>query len=373
VRIRCQGRRGIHTGFLRDLSVSGMFVRILDPELPGRRLEFDLDLQLPGGRRRLSGLGEVAWCRAVYEGPARPPGMGVRLLRLDPEGRQWLAEIFGAGATLPPLHEPLVPPPEALSPRPAGRSEAPGTIGWTAWRRWAALLVLGALAAGAVTGWRWRQPGSPPAVAEPIAPAPVAEESYSDAAELESPASDALAEWLATLGPAGATVGAPPSAAAAPLAEATSEAASAERVEPSLLPASSPWEVQQMARVVAIGWSVSDEGTLLTIAGDGAPDPTRIRSSGIRGESPRRVIQLRGVRGEAYTLEVHSAELLRVRTGYHPEGEGELHVVLDLASAEVEVSPPELAAQEVRLLVRRAATPRAAPSVRGSLGGDSSP
>jgi uncharacterized protein (TIGR02266 family) len=94
VRLRCVGRIGVHTGFLRDLSRGGMFLRLVDPEPVGAPIGFEISL--PGVRARIRGSGEVAWARPRYEGPGRPPGMAVRFVTLETAGAAALAELLGA-------------------------------------------------------------------------------------------------------------------------------------------------------------------------------------------------------------------------------------------------------------------------------------
>jgi uncharacterized protein (TIGR02266 family) len=94
VRLRCTGRVGVHSGFLRDLSRGGMFLRLVDPEEAGTQLGFELSL--PGRRHKVRGTGEVAWARQRYEGPGRPGGMAVRFVTLEVEGARELTDLLGA-------------------------------------------------------------------------------------------------------------------------------------------------------------------------------------------------------------------------------------------------------------------------------------
>ena len=107
VRLSCDGRRGIHTGFVRDISRGGMFLRLVDPEPAGKRMGFELFL--PGWRIPARGVGEVAWQRPNYEGPGRPPGMAIRFVALEPVAIEMLARV------LPDGEAPAV---EVLRPRP---------------------------------------------------------------------------------------------------------------------------------------------------------------------------------------------------------------------------------------------------------------
>ncbi len=95
VRLQCDGRRGIHTGFVRDISRGGMFLRLVDPEPAGKRLGFELFL--PGWRIPARGVGEVAWQRPSYEGPGRPPGMAIRFVALEPVAIEMLARVLPDG------------------------------------------------------------------------------------------------------------------------------------------------------------------------------------------------------------------------------------------------------------------------------------
>ena len=107
VRLSCAGRRGIHTGFVRDISRGGMFLRLVDPEPVGRRLGFELFL--PGWRSPARGVGEVAWNRPTYEGPGRPPGMALRFVALEARAIEMLAAVLPGGEA---------PAVEVLEPRP---------------------------------------------------------------------------------------------------------------------------------------------------------------------------------------------------------------------------------------------------------------
>jgi len=121
VRLSCAGRRGIHTGFVRDIARGGMFLRLVDPEPPGRRLGFELFL--PGWRSPARGVGEVAWNRPTYEGPGRPPGMAIRFVALEPRAIEMLAAVLPAGEA---------PEVEVLQPRPlppVRRDEKPAQVG----------------------------------------------------------------------------------------------------------------------------------------------------------------------------------------------------------------------------------------------------
>ncbi len=75
----------------RNISLTGMFIRTDSPEPPGAVFMFEVwvgdDYQL------VHGVGEVVWERRRADGPNRPPGMGVRFLKLDPDSRRVISGL----------------------------------------------------------------------------------------------------------------------------------------------------------------------------------------------------------------------------------------------------------------------------------------
>ncbi|HEV8241878.1 MAG TPA: PilZ domain-containing protein [Thermoanaerobaculia bacterium] len=138
VRLSCAGRRGIHTGFVRDISRGGMFLRLVDPEPVGRRLGFELFL--PGWRMPARGVGEVAWQRPSYEGPGRPPGMAIRFVALEQRAIEMIAALLPGGEA--PSVEVLAPPP--LPPVRRDERREGGAIGEEAAARLAGATAIGA-------------------------------------------------------------------------------------------------------------------------------------------------------------------------------------------------------------------------------------
>ena len=128
VRLSCAGRRGIHTGFVRDIARGGMFLRLVDPEPPGRRLGFELFL--PGWRMPARGVGEVAWSRPSYEGPGRPPGMAIRFVALEARAIEMLAALLPGGEVAPvEVLQPRPLPPVRRDEKPAAPVAPVGEVG----------------------------------------------------------------------------------------------------------------------------------------------------------------------------------------------------------------------------------------------------
>jgi len=87
------------------------------------------------------------------------------------------------------------------------------------------------------------------------------------------------------------------------------------------------------------GQQVGDE-TILTVWGNGDFSTERYSHLRVGGPKAREVIKIGGIR-QAYpksTLALKSAHVRQVRTGYHAEGGGELHIVLDLLTPQVTLS-----------------------------------
>jgi hypothetical protein len=97
-------------------------------------------------------------------------------------------------------------------------------------------------------------------------------------------------------------------------------------------------------------------GTDVLLWGNGEIPPETYKRARLDGNPPRELIRLSGVRGvqPQTRVVVGTAEVLQVRTGYHPEaGNGELHVVLDLAHPAVTVTGVEQEPHRLRIHLRR--------------------
>jgi uncharacterized protein (TIGR02266 family) len=82
---------GFISEYSSNLSPTGMFIVTEKPEPPGRIL--DLEFRLGDGFEIINGQGEVVWARTVPDGPARPPGMGIRFLDLSPGSQELIYRI----------------------------------------------------------------------------------------------------------------------------------------------------------------------------------------------------------------------------------------------------------------------------------------
>jgi uncharacterized protein (TIGR02266 family) len=69
-----------------NLSRGGMFLITTDPLKEGTQL--NLSFSTPGDKRMIKVTGEVVWARDEKESPDRPPGMGIRFLRIEEKDRE---------------------------------------------------------------------------------------------------------------------------------------------------------------------------------------------------------------------------------------------------------------------------------------------
>ncbi|MEM6704271.1 MAG: PilZ domain-containing protein [Acidobacteriota bacterium] len=90
VNFRAEGGRAA-TGFVKDLSLTGMFVATDTLYLSGTEIEFSIRV----GEILLEGTGRVVWQRAAPSSRGLPIGIGVSFDRLDPESRASIRELVG--------------------------------------------------------------------------------------------------------------------------------------------------------------------------------------------------------------------------------------------------------------------------------------
>ena len=69
-------------GYARDVSRSGVFVKIAIPKNPGE--EFQVEFTLPGADFTIKCRAQVMWSRGVSDTDIKEPGMGMRFIDLDP-------------------------------------------------------------------------------------------------------------------------------------------------------------------------------------------------------------------------------------------------------------------------------------------------
>jgi uncharacterized protein (TIGR02266 family) len=416
VRLHCDGRRGIHTGFVRDISRGGMFLRLVDPEPPGKRMGFELFL--PGWRSPARGVGEVAWQRPNYEGPGKPPGMALRFVALEAEAIARLARLLPEGEApeveVLPRRVPKMwrrKPGSRPAPAPAtGPRQSPEaqlalelpdfTTGHAAPAR-PTPSAGGPAAADATSSASLEEALAepmifvpPPPFVGPPALQPAPTQTLSSPQRWHSAAAGIAGfAGLATLLVVGAARREPLPAPALPSVEASGPVTPAvpakgemaepeprlasappvavqdEPAEPALTPprpatlppitrgapavaADSSWAAGAR-RVTGLRWeALPGGGTRVVVELDGALDGDRVRASRISGDSPRLVVRLLGVADGAPRTpwEPATAEVRRIRAGRHDgDAGGEVHLVLDLATADVRLAATAAVGSELRL------------------------
>lgn len=393
---------GFISEYSANISPGGMFLRMGSPRPPGTVLDFEF--RLGDGFELIKGRGEVIWARAEDEGPTRPAGMGIRFLELSEGSRDLIYRIVdehilqggtpfdvtqrppdptpapareAVPAPLPDLAGPpsapparaakpvpdasswLPPPaaplPERLSrpaPKPQTASPPPATFaptfGSSSLHRpprrilpWV-LLAGGLISATAafLLGDRlleWTGLGGPAKPAPPAAARP-------------TPGRTAVPEGGIAVNGAPE---APPSGAAstsAPSSVTPTPAAPA----PSPVSASQPPAGPVLTRLDRVTWEPVAGGTDVILWGNGEIPPKTYQRERIDGNPPRELIRLSGVQSPQTRVVVGTAEVLQVRTGYHPEaGKGELYVVLDLAHPAVAVTGLDAEPHRLRIHLRR--------------------
>jgi hypothetical protein len=170
---------------------------------------------------------------------------------------------------------------------------------------------------------RFPEPETPASAAEPATPSPAAGPAATRTEPTSAPGLPAAPEPV----PASAEAG----TAAAP------DAAPADRVR-------------------LITWDEQATGTVVTFWGNGEFLPERVSRFRVAGGQPREVVKLRGIDlpFPQTVLDLGTPEVMRVRTGFHPqEPVNELHVVLDLTGPDVVLDRVETAPQKLRLYLRR--------------------
>jgi PilZ domain-containing protein len=408
VRIHCDGRRGIHTGFMRDISRGGMFLRLVDPEPVGKRLGFELFV--PGWRMAARGIGEVAWQRPRYEGPGRPPGMALRFVALEAEAIAKLAKLLPEGEG---------PDVEVLAPRvprwkPAERigetavveapvaeapamlmSEAPlaEAIAVEPMAEHPRPLEMAFVAAGEPFDDSLGEPmifvpppplPVPPLIVEDVI-VPMPEPAQPKQRWGAAAAGIAAFAGLATLVivgaarrevvvvPAGVSGPPPAVAGAAAPGPVDSRPSPAPRVVevPVTATADSASSAASLSAIAAsreiaaaragsalsgVRWEpLAGGGTRVVVALDGAITPDRVRASRITGDAPRLVVRLLGVSDRVRApWEPATSEVRRIRSGRHDGDSGsEVHLVLDLGGDDVTLARSQVVGGELWLDLAR--------------------
>ncbi|MCH9647267.1 MAG: TIGR02266 family protein [Deltaproteobacteria bacterium] len=76
--------------YLVDLSMTGMFVRCMNPQESGTTFSFKM--RLSAGASTVQGTAEVVWVRQDQHRLSHPKGMGVRFVHLEPDSRRQIQE-----------------------------------------------------------------------------------------------------------------------------------------------------------------------------------------------------------------------------------------------------------------------------------------
>ncbi|HEY7215287.1 MAG TPA: TIGR02266 family protein [Thermoanaerobaculia bacterium] len=394
---------GFISEYSANISPGGLFLRTREPRPPGTVL--DLEFRLGDGYELIRGRGEVIWVRAEDEGPSRPGGMGIRFLELSEGSRELIYRIVDEhilqggtpfDVTQKPADPAPAPAPEAepapfpeLLDRPSapGRGEpepAPDAASWLppaegAFRGPAAGEDAGAPRVPSPEPF----PELLPKPAPPAAPSPMFATSFGSASVQPPPrrlwpwvllaALVVLAAVAFLLGrevilkapverPATASPAprqAPVPKPRQPAAETGPREASPPAPLPPAAPAPAPPAAPQgpvLTRLDRVTSERTAGGTDILLWGNGEIPPATYKRSRIEGNPPRELIRLSGVRGAQpqTRVVVGTPEVLQVRTGYHPEaGNGELHVVLDLAHPAVTVTGIEQEPHRLRIHLKR--------------------
>lgn len=108
----------------------------------------------------------------------------------------------------------------------------------------------------------------------------------------------------------------------------------------------------RVTTIERITWQATGDGTVVVLWGNGefpGQSYTRVRIGGL---PVREVVRITGIDRPfpSARLTVHSPELAQIRTGYHPPRD--LHVVLDLAGRDVQVTDIEPGPHQLRIHLR---------------------
>ena len=91
--------------YARDISRGGIFIKSKSPMPIGTLLKFEF--QLKDESRLIHGVGRVVWKRDTEEanGEEKPPGMGIKFIKMDPQSRQLVEQIVSSRGDSPGAFE----------------------------------------------------------------------------------------------------------------------------------------------------------------------------------------------------------------------------------------------------------------------------
>lgn len=160
---------------------------------------------------------------------------------------------------------------------------------------------------------------------------------------------------------------APPAEPASP-APPTAEGAAREPTEDRVGAGSSAEPEDAPAdRVRLITWDEEPTGTVVTFWGNGPFLRERVIRHRVQGGAPRELVKLRGIDlpYRQTVVPVDTPELVRIRTGFHPQDRvNELHVVLDLAGSEIELTRADASENRLRLHLEAVGSGEGTPTPR---------
>jgi uncharacterized protein (TIGR02266 family) len=89
-RLKFPSQKAFIEGYAPNISKTGIFIKTPKPKAVGVRIKFEF--QIADGTPVLRGIGEVSWNRAEAS-KGKPPGMGIKFLKLDAKSRQIVEKI----------------------------------------------------------------------------------------------------------------------------------------------------------------------------------------------------------------------------------------------------------------------------------------
>src|SRR6187397_319293 len=86
-----------------DISKGGIFIKSKTPMSIGTLLKFEF--RLKDESRLIHGVGRVVWKRDDGDPAAKPPGMGIKFIKMDPESRALVESMVGKRGDSPGRYE----------------------------------------------------------------------------------------------------------------------------------------------------------------------------------------------------------------------------------------------------------------------------
>ena len=382
VNIEFEKFTGFITEYSANISEGGIFIKTKDSKPVGTVLSFEFKLR--DNFKLMQGLGEVVWVRTEDLPPDKPAGMGIRFHDIDaqskelirtmienhmksggklfdlddrtpravdpPKGNKNMEEDFAALFAVPTSPSASLSPPPPLSEPPKVPTKIPPKdIGMVIEDE-----AVADTSVRPVPGLSSLNFGfEPPRMKKSRAPlwttlililisAGGAGYWYQDFllqfifGKASSKTAQPVAQQSKSTPSSASTVQAVPTQTASAVATPNAETAKAESNPPAPLP--------PLSEIENITWVRDNNGTVVTLWGNGSIAADCYSHVRVEGRSPREVLKiLRIAKAYPYTkVSVQTAEVRQIRTGYHVEGtSGELHVVVDLPHSSIRVQKIE--------------------------------